>query len=92
MEVTLENLRKFVRHYGDLTILDSTGTSHKLKDGTPDVWEVAEKADTFWCEGRKYTRAQMETLLDRMQPANASQIGLTDLEHMETDPKWKKKD
>ncbi|PYX40182.1 MAG: hypothetical protein DMG83_27120 [Acidobacteria bacterium] len=88
MEITLENLRKFGLHYGELRIVDSRGTNRKLEDGTPDIWELAEKADRFWSEGRWYDRAEMERLLDRMEPANVSQIPLAELEHMETDPNF----
>jgi len=90
MEINLENLRKFVAHYGEVSIVDSTGTGRKLKDGTPDVWDLALKADRFRLEGRWLNRAEMEKQLDRMKPANVSQVGLAGLEHMETDTKWKK--
>jgi hypothetical protein len=90
MEITLENLRKFVGHYGAVKVVDSTGATRTLKDGAPDVWELATKADTFFCEGRWHNREEMEHLLDRMAPANVSQIGIGLLEHMETEPKWKK--
>jgi len=74
MEVTLENLRKFALHSGELRIVDSTGATRKLENGTPDIWELAERADRFWCEGTWHDRAQMERILDRMLPANPQQI------------------
>jgi hypothetical protein len=89
MEITLENLHKFVAHYGEVSIVDSTGMTRKLKDGTPDVWELAAKADKFRFEGRWLSRAEMGKQLDRMKPANVSQVSLAGLEHMKTDPDGK---
>jgi hypothetical protein len=90
MDITLVTLRKFALHYGPVSILDSTGATRKLEDGNPDIWELAERADKFWVEGRWHTRAEMEKLLDRMEPANVSQVSLAELEHTEKDPRWKK--
>jgi hypothetical protein len=83
MEITLENLRKYVKQYGVVSILDSTGQAQKLQDGTPDVWELAERADRFRCDGRWHDRSAMEKILDRLKPANAAQISHADVEHME---------
>jgi hypothetical protein len=91
MEITLENLHKFVAQYGEVSIADSTGQTHKLKDGTPDVWDLAVKADRFRFGGRWLNRTEMEKHLDRIKPGgDVFQIDLADLDHMETDPKWKK--
>ena len=90
MEITLENLHKFVAHYGDVSILDSAGKTRKLKDGTPDVWELAAKGDKFRFEGRWLTRAEMGKQLDRMKPAHVSQVSLAAMEHMRPDPKREK--
>lgn len=73
-----------------MSVEDSTGITRTLKDGTPDVWDLAAKADRFKLEGRWLSRVEMEKQLDQMKPANVSQISLVDSEHMDTDPKWKK--
>jgi hypothetical protein len=82
MEITLETLHKFARQFaqGPINIVDSTGTTRKLEDGRPDVWELALKADQFWYAGTSYPRANFAQLMeDAMRPANPVQIGLPDL-------------
>jgi hypothetical protein len=40
MEITRENLHKFVEHYSDLGMMDTTGTTRILESGNPDSWDV----------------------------------------------------
>ncbi len=37
--------------------------SRSKKDGTPELFDVIEKATTFVFNGKEYTRAQFEKLL-----------------------------
>jgi hypothetical protein len=78
MEITLETLRKFCQHYaqGDVSFLDSKGTTRILKSGEPDLWDLAEKADQFFYLGMVHTRVQFAALMEvAMRPANSTQIG-----------------
>jgi len=78
MEITLETLHKFCQQYaqGEVSFLDSKGTTRILKDGEPDVWDLAEKADQFRYLGKSYTRAQFAALMeDETRPANPIQTG-----------------
>jgi hypothetical protein len=80
MEITLETLHKFARQYaqGPISIVDSTGTTRKLQDGQPDVWELAQKADQFWYAGALYRRADFARLMeDAMRPAAISAAAQT---------------
>lgn len=81
MEITLENLNKFVLHHGaEVTVVDSTGTTRKIRAGEPDIWELIEKADKFRFEGRWHRRAEFAKLMnDRLKPANAMQVPLPPL-------------
>jgi len=76
VKITLETLRKFVREYGAVSIVDSSGEVRKLSDGTPDVWELALRADVFHFAGSQYSRATFAKVMDRMttKPGNVSQI------------------
>jgi len=82
VENFLENLRKFVRDNGAVSIVDSTDRVRKLSDGAPDdLWELALKADTFHYAGTRYSRADFEKFMDTMttKPGNVSQISLNQL-------------
>ncbi len=74
MEITLDTLRNFVRDYGPVSIVDSTGTAQKLGDGTPKVWELALKADRFHFAGTWYGRTDFEKLMDTFttRPGNVT--------------------
>jgi len=77
MEITLETLHKFCRRYaqGDVGFVDSKRTTRILKDGEPNAWELAEKADQFRYLGKFYSRAEFAALMeDEMRPANPMQI------------------
>jgi hypothetical protein len=83
MEINLETLHKFVRQVaqGPVTLVDSTGTTRTLKDGQPDVWELAKTANQFWYLKIQYDREAFAKLMeDEMKPANVFQIGLPELE------------
>jgi hypothetical protein len=82
MEITLENLNKFVSRYGvRVEILDSTGKTRQIRPGEPDIFELIEKADKFRLEGRWHSKAEFSKILnDRLKPANAMQIPLPDQE------------
>jgi hypothetical protein len=52
------------------------GTTRGLKDGEPDIWQLAEKADQFFYLGKVHTRAEFARVMeDAMGPANLMQIG-----------------
>jgi hypothetical protein len=73
MEITLGSLHKFCQQYaqGEVSFLDSKGTTRRLKDGEPDVWELAEKADQFFYLGKVHTRVEFARVMDdAMGPAN----------------------
>ena len=77
MEITLETLRKFCQRYaqGDVSFMDSKGTTRILKDGERDAWELAEKADQFRYLGKVYSRAEFAALMGyEMRAANPMQI------------------
>jgi hypothetical protein len=81
MDISLENLRRFVRDYGVVNVIDSTGKVRKLSDGEPDIWELIQIADRFHFAGAWYSRAEFENLMDTImaKPGNVSQISLTEL-------------
>ena len=82
MDINLETLRKFAGQHGQgpITFVDSTGTTRKLKDGQPDVWELAMKANQFWYLGKQYGREDFAKMMEReMKPANVFQVGLPEL-------------
>jgi len=82
MEINFDTLHKFARQRarGPITIVDSTGTTRKLEDGKPDVWELAEKANQFWYMGTQYSRGAFAKLIeDEMKPANLFQVSLAEL-------------
>jgi hypothetical protein len=69
MEITLETLRRFVREHGSVQIEDGAGQTRKLRNGEPDVWELAEKANRFQFEGEWHGRDAFAKLMDeRMNP------------------------
>jgi hypothetical protein len=71
MEINLETLHRFVRDYarGDITLVDSTGTTRKLSDGQPDVWELAKTANQFWYGGTSYPRDAFSKLMENQMKA-----------------------
>ena len=78
MKITMENVRKLVRDFGAVDIVDSTGKTQPLKDGSPDVWALVEKAETFRFAGSSYDRAGFEKVLERHigRPGNVVQVNL----------------
>ena len=69
MEISVGNLRSFVRNHGSVSIVDSDGKSKKLKDGSPELWELVDNADEFRFEGKKYGRREFSQLMEkRMNP------------------------
>ena len=65
MEISVENLRNFVRNHGSVSIVDSAGETRKLKDGSPDVWELVDKADEFHFDGKKYRRNEFAQVMEK---------------------------
>jgi hypothetical protein len=78
MQITMENVCKLVRDFGRVDIVDSTGKTQRLRDGSPDVWALIEKAERFRFAGSTYDRAGFEKVLDRHigRPGNVAQINL----------------
>jgi hypothetical protein len=76
MTITMENVRRLVRDFGPVDIVDSSGETQPLKDGSADIWALIEKAETFVFAHSRYSRAGFERLLDRMiaKPGHAEQI------------------
>lgn len=65
MEITVKSLGKLVTHCGAaISIVDSKGETRTLSNGDPDIWDLAEKADKFFFEGRWHSRAEIEALMD----------------------------
>ncbi len=56
-------LHKFVRKHGDVTV-HSSGKERKLKSGDFDTIDLVEKAERFEYQGKAYTRAEMEKLVE----------------------------
>ena len=56
-------LGRFVRRYNDVKVF-SSGKERKLKSGDPDLVELVEKAERFEYEGKSYTKAEFEALVD----------------------------
>jgi hypothetical protein len=77
----LDNLRRFARDYGAVSIMDSTGKVRKLFHEEPDIWDLIQKADAFHHAGAWYRRVDFEKMLDTMKkkPGNVSQIRITEV-------------
>jgi len=66
MKMTYESLRKFARENGDIKLFaPNKGEIIILKDGTPDLFDVIEKATTFIFHGKEYNRADFEKVLEK---------------------------
>ena len=76
----MESVRRLVRDFGSVDIVDTTRKTQPLKDGSADLWALIEKAETFRFAGSRYNRAEFEKLLGRMiaKPGQAEQINLPD--------------
>jgi hypothetical protein len=59
-------LNKFVRSHGNVKIF-SSGKERKLVSGDFDTVDLVEKAEKFEYDGRSYTKAEMEELVDDAQ-------------------------
>jgi len=57
-------LHDFVRNHGDVKVF-STGKERQLKSGDFDTIDLVEKAERFEFEGKSYTKAQMEEIVDK---------------------------
>jgi len=53
---SLWSLHRFVRDHGPVTFIDNQKQTRILKDGSPDSWDLALKADSFRHVGKAYTR------------------------------------
>ncbi len=64
MAISYESLRKFARKNGDIKLYaPNKGELVILKDGTADLFDVIERATTFFFGGKEYTRAEFDQLL-----------------------------
>lgn len=64
MEATYENLSKFVRKYGSITILDTRKRARKLPSGEADVYDIIDKADRFVCDDKWFSREEFESFME----------------------------
>jgi len=67
MPIDYRKLSAFVRKHGSVVILARRGRTRRLKSGDFDVFDLIEKADKFRFEGKMYTRAEFENLLDESE-------------------------
>jgi len=63
MAIDYESLRRFARANGDVKMSAPRSEISILKDGSPQFFDVIEKATTFVVAGKEYTREQFERLL-----------------------------
>jgi hypothetical protein len=64
MAINYESLRKFAREKGNVRVYaPNKGEVVILKDGTPDLFDVIDRATVFTFEGKEYTREQFEKLM-----------------------------
>jgi hypothetical protein len=56
-------LHRFVRNHGEVKVHRS-GKEQKLKSGDFNTIELVENAERFEYEGKVYTKAEMEKLVD----------------------------
>jgi hypothetical protein len=62
-EISLDRLRTFVIKHGDIKVVDRTGHTRMLQPDVPDIFDLIDKADRFFYEGRWYTREGFQRLL-----------------------------
>jgi hypothetical protein len=64
MAINYEALRQFARKNGDVRLFaPNKGEVVILKDGTPDLFDVIDRATVFTFDGRSYTREDFEKLM-----------------------------
>jgi hypothetical protein len=56
-------LHKFVRNHGDVKVY-SSGKEQKLNSGDFSTIELVERAERFEYEGKIYTKAEMEKIVE----------------------------
>lgn len=64
MKIDYDSLRQFVNGHDDVQMYAPQGIAVILKSGNTDIHKMIETADTFVFQGKKYTRAEFEKLLD----------------------------
>jgi hypothetical protein len=64
MEITYENVMRFARDNGDVTVNDSRGKSRLLQNGEWDSFDLLEKADAFLFKEKWYNRIDFQKVLD----------------------------
>ena len=64
MEITYENVMRFARDNGEVTVNDSRGKSRLLQNGEQDNFDLIEKADAFMFKEKWYNRADFQKVLD----------------------------
>lgn len=72
MAINYESLREFARENGDIKLYAPEGEVTILKDGTPDLFNIIERATTFVLKGQEYTRSQFDKLLAENQNESRS--------------------
>ncbi len=66
MKITYETLREFARENGDVKLYaPDRGELVILKDGTPGLFDIIQKATTFMFAGREYSRDQFADLMKK---------------------------
>lgn len=64
IEITYENVMRFARDNGDVTVNDSRGKSRLLQNGERDSFDLVEKTDAFLFKEKWYNRADFHKVLD----------------------------
>ena len=64
MRADYESVSRFVTKHGSVTMYDNQRNARTIADGGPDLFDFVEKADQFVYNGKTYSRAEFEVLLN----------------------------